>query len=115
MSRATQNGSFRLRISKMYSYHTERYFHSAVASALVSAAFCIGSIIGPQTFQAKDAPQYIPAKITVLATQAASIMVAVVIRLYYGWQNSHRETTASTQRSIKDIQWLNCKCLLVEL
>ncbi|KIM92204.1 hypothetical protein PILCRDRAFT_298 [Piloderma croceum F 1598] len=81
--------------------HTKR----VAASALVSAAFCIGSIIGPQTFQAKDAPQYIPAKITVLATQFAAIMVAVTARLYYGWQNSRRQKMANT--TIKDVEWLN--------
>ncbi|KIM92205.1 hypothetical protein PILCRDRAFT_299 [Piloderma croceum F 1598] len=83
--------------------HTKR----VAASALVSAAFCIGSIIGPQTFQAKDAPQYIPAKIIVLATQSAAILVAVMARLYYGWQNSRREATSRTRKTVKDLEWLN--------
>lgn len=81
---------------------TKRVF----ATSLISAAFCIGSIIGPQTFQEKDAPQYIPAKIAVLATQSAAILVAVTARLYYGWQNSRKET-ASAQMTVKDIEWLN--------
>jgi hypothetical protein len=95
------------------SQHDGRYFSTAV-SALVSAAFCVGSIIGPQTFQAKDAPQYIPAKIAVLATQSAAILVAVMARLYYGWQNSRREATPRTQKRPEDLEWLNRKCLLFE-
>jgi hypothetical protein len=47
----------------------------------------------------------------VLATQSAAILVAVTARLYYGWQNSRKET-ASAQMTVKDIEWLNCKFLL---
>ncbi|KIM79877.1 hypothetical protein PILCRDRAFT_547826 [Piloderma croceum F 1598] len=83
--------------------HTKR----AVAHALITASLSVGGIIGPQTFQAKDAPQYIPGKITVFASQSAAIMVAVILRLYYGWQNSRKEKTAIAQETIKDIEWLN--------
>ena len=82
---------------------------------MISAAFCIGSIIGPQTFRAKDAPKYIPAKIAVLGTQSAAIMVAITARLYYGWENSRREKAISAQKTIKDIEWLNCKSALFTL
>lgn len=41
--------------------HTKRPF----AMALLAGSFNVGNIIGPQTFQARDAPQYIPAKVTV--------------------------------------------------
>ncbi|KAI9685190.1 MAG: hypothetical protein M1822_004777 [Bathelium mastoideum] len=67
--------------------HTKR----SVCVALLSVGFGIGNIIGPQTFRAKDAPQYIPAKISVLATQAASAMVAVVLFGYYKWANHSRD------------------------
>ena len=36
-------------------------------NAIVLMSFCVGNIIGPETFQAKDAPQYIPAKVTIVA------------------------------------------------
>ncbi|KAJ7608447.1 major facilitator superfamily domain-containing protein [Roridomyces roridus] len=39
--------------------HTKR----VAANALINGAFSLGNIIGPQLFQAKDAPRYIPAKI----------------------------------------------------
>jgi hypothetical protein len=85
---------------------------SVFASGLITAAFCVGSIIGPQTFQARDAPQYIPAKIALIGTQSAAIVVAITLRLYYGWQNAQREKASITQKEIKDIEWLNCKCSL---
>lgn len=47
--------------------------------SLVSGSFSVGNGIGLQTFQARDAPRYIPAKITDLATQAAAAGVAGVV------------------------------------
>ena len=67
--------------------HTKRAF----ASALVAGSFSVGNIIGPQTFQARDAPEYHPAKIAVLATQAAGGVFAVVLFGYYRWVNGRRE------------------------
>lgn len=62
-----------------------------VAVALVSGSFSVGNIIGPQTFQARDAPGYIPAKITVVATQAAAAGVAGVLFWYYVWANRRKD------------------------
>lgn len=86
-----------------------------VASSLIAAAFSVGTIIGPQTFQAKDAPGYLPAKVTLLATQAASGVVAFVLYLYYRWQNRRRDKReeASTEhgeeggRGTARVQWGN--------
>lgn len=69
--------------------HTKRAF----ASALVAGSFSVGNIIGPQTFQSHDAPEYRPAKIAVLATQAAAAVLSVVLFLYYLWQNRRRDQT----------------------
>lgn len=63
----------------------------AMTAATVAGSFSIGNIIGPQTFQAKDAPQYIPAKITVMATQAAGAVAAFVLFLYYVWANKRKD------------------------
>lgn len=71
--------------------HTKRSF----SIALIAGAFSIGNIIGPQTFQARDAPQYQPAKITVLATQGACALAAVALFLYYRWANHRRDKAAS--------------------
>ncbi|KAI9805759.1 MAG: hypothetical protein M1833_005252 [Piccolia ochrophora] len=66
--------------------HTKRAF----ASAAVAGSFSVGNIIGPQTFQARDAPDYHPAKVAVLATQAGAAVVAVILFLYYYWANKKR-------------------------
>lgn len=66
--------------------HTKR----PASVALIAGSFSVGNIIGPQTFQAKDAPQYIPAKIIVLATQGGGALFAVILFLYYLWANNRK-------------------------
>lgn len=68
-----------------------------VASALIAGAFSVGNIIGPQTFQKKDAPQYIPAKITVLATQAGGALLATLLFLYYVSANRRKDRKYGVQ------------------
>ncbi|KAJ5875862.1 uncharacterized protein N7529_001446 [Penicillium soppii] len=83
--------------------HTKRAF----ASALVAGSFSVGNIIGPQTFQARDAPEYHPAKIAVLATQAAAAFVSVVLFCYYKWQNRRRDQTEGPidETMIDETKW----------
>lgn len=74
-----------------------------VASALISGSFSIGNIIGPQTFQAKDAPVYRPAKIIVLATQSAGAVMTVVLFAYYVWANKQKDQGQATHRSESEV------------
>lgn len=86
--------------------HTKR----VVSMALISGAFSVGNIVGPQTFQAKDAPQYIPAKITVLATQAAGAFVTILLFVYYKYANAQKdkkEAAAAVEISTEKSQWDN--------
>ena len=79
--------------------HTKR----VVAVALVSGSFSVGNIIGPQTFQAKDAPKYTPAKITVLATQAAGAVLAFVLFLYYMWANKQKNAAPLDEHAMEHL------------
>lgn len=82
----------------------------AFASAAVAGSFSIGNIIGPQTFQARDAPNYYPAKIAVLATQAAAALVTVVLYLYYVFENKRRgagkgtDSTGNEEQLVAEVQ-----------
>lgn len=62
-----------------------------VASTFVTAAYSIGSIIGPQTFQDRDKPEYRPAKIAILATQGGGAFFAMVLFGYYRWANKRKD------------------------
>jgi hypothetical protein len=62
-----------------------------LASAFVSGAYAIGSIIGPQTFQDRDKPEYKPAKIAILATQGGGAFFATLLFGYYHWANKKKD------------------------
>ncbi|EGX95873.1 MFS transporter, putative [Cordyceps militaris CM01] len=66
----------------------------AYSVAMISAAFSIGNIIGPQTFQARDAPDYRPAKLALVFTQAGSALVTITLFGYYVWANKRRAVRA---------------------
>jgi hypothetical protein len=57
----------------------------------VSGSFSIGNIIGPQTFRARDAPEYRPAKLSVVGTQAGCALTTFLLFMYYAWQNKKRQ------------------------
>ncbi|KAL2826770.1 MFS general substrate transporter [Aspergillus pseudoustus] len=59
--------------------------------AVISAGFGIANIIGPQTFQARDAPDYTPAKITIVAVNASAMVVSTALRVLYGARNAKAE------------------------
>ena len=63
----------------------------AIVFSVVQGCFAIGSLIGIQTFQARDIPSgYRPAKIAVVSAQAASLLLALVLFAYYYWQNKKK-------------------------
>jgi predicted MFS family arabinose efflux permease len=76
--------------------HTKR----TAAAALIAGSFSIGNIIGPQTFQARDAPDYRPAKIAVMATQAGGAFVAILLGGYYFWANKQKEKRQAVDASL---------------
>lgn len=63
------------------------YTRKITGGAAVSVAFGIANIIGPQTYQAKDAPGYLPAKITLMAVVASALFATLALRLLYGYRN----------------------------
>lgn len=70
----------------------------AFSTTLTAFSFGLGCIISPQTFQAHDAPRFLPAKITVLVTQGAAAVAAVVLFGYYSWSNSRRRQLRSAMQ-----------------
>lgn len=62
----------------------------AFVAAIVSGSFSLGNIIGPQTFQAHDAPDFRPAKLAVMGTQSGCALTTFVLFLYYVWCNKKR-------------------------
>ena len=63
--------------------HTKK----VTANALTLVAFCVGNILGTQTFQAKQAPGYISGKIAIIACLSAQVFVSIVLRFCNDYLN----------------------------
>lgn len=74
--------------------NTQGYTKKVTTNAIIAIGFSIANIIGPQTFQAKDAPDYIPAKITVFGVCGGSILVSIATRILYGVRNRGKTAVA---------------------
>jgi hypothetical protein len=76
----------------------------AVMAGVMSAGVGLAGIIAPQTFQDKDAKTgYIPAKITVMVTQAAAALVWFLLFLYYVGENKRRNRKAQMHGISEDV------------
>ncbi|KAF2760215.1 MFS general substrate transporter [Pseudovirgaria hyperparasitica] len=64
-----------------------------VTYALTLVGFCIGNILGTQTFQDDEAPGYSSGKVSVMATLSALIVVIIGLRLYNDHLNRVNERT----------------------
>ena len=84
-------------------------------NAIILIGFCVGNILGPlsmivlpihtkciiffivltqlqsSAFRNQDAPQYLPAKITIVAVDSVAILLAITLLLYYKWENKRRD------------------------
>lgn len=60
-------------------------------NAIVLMSFCVGNVIGPETFQASDAPQYIPAKMTIVIVLSFSILITLTLMFLNLRENKRRD------------------------
>lgn len=86
--------------------HTKRSF----SLAAMAGAYGVGSIIGPQTFQARDAPDYHPAKIAVIGVLSSAIFCQACLFVYYVLTNRSRDRRYGRPELTTDVdasQWQN--------
>lgn len=60
-------------------------------AAIYMVAYCVGNIIGPQTFQPGDAPRYVPAEIGICCCWGACLLDLLVIRYIYCKRNAEKQ------------------------
>ncbi|RMZ82867.1 hypothetical protein DV737_g1891, partial [Chaetothyriales sp. CBS 132003] len=63
------------------------YTKRVASNAVIAIGFSIANIIGPQTFQSQDAPDYIPAKITIFGVAGGALIISLLLRILYGFRN----------------------------
>ena len=74
-------------VAANYAGHTKK----VTMNAVLLMSFCLGNIIGPETFRSGDAPNYIQAKITIVVTTVVAICLTVVLRGIYVLENRRRD------------------------
>ncbi|EXJ88440.1 hypothetical protein A1O1_05370 [Capronia coronata CBS 617.96] len=66
------------------------YTKKTTVAALYLIAYCVGNIIGPQTFRPKDAPRYVPAEITIIVCWGVCLVDLVFIWFYCKRMNKRK-------------------------
>lgn len=53
--------------------------------------YCVGNVLGPQTYRSEDAPNYVPAKVTLIAMFGVSSLCLIGISLLHFYENRARD------------------------
>ncbi|EOO02303.1 putative pantothenate transporter protein [Phaeoacremonium minimum UCRPA7] len=81
-----------------YPTHAENnfagYTKKATAGAMMYVAFCVGQVVAPQLFLAKEAPVYETAFRASFICFALCIVFTIALRYYLIWENKRRERMA---------------------
>ncbi|KAG0675624.1 hypothetical protein C6P40_001527 [Pichia californica] len=85
------NGAFIASVYAWNAANTSGYTKKNARNAMTLIAFCIGNLIGPQIFQSKDAPDYIPAKIILVVFLACSFVGSILLRFVVIRENKRRD------------------------
>lgn len=66
------------------------YTKKTTVAAMYLIAYCVGNIIGPQTFRPKDAPRYVPAEIVIICCYGVGLAIMLFIYLWCRSQNKKK-------------------------
>ncbi|KAI6803567.1 putative MFS allantoate transporter [Hortaea werneckii] len=85
------------------------YTKKTTVAALYLIGYCVGNIIGPQTFRPKDAPRYVPAEITILVCWGVCLCIMAFIYVYWRAQNKRKEKIRADPSYVKleNQEWLD--------
>ena len=99
-------GTYGSSLAIIYAYNasnTSGHTKKVTVNAMTLAAFAVANIVGTETFLPKDAPRYLPGKLSILILLTAQLGLCFVIR----WVNTDISTSPighnpEPQRSIVD-------------
>lgn len=75
------------------------------ANAMFLVAYCVGNLIGPQTFRDSDSPGYQPAKITIVVCGCLSLLILILIWIYYVRENKKRDQKGHVEINVENIEF----------
>jgi len=85
------------------------YTKKTTVAALYLIGYCVGNIIGPQTFRPSDAPRYVPAEITIIVCWAVCLCDMYFILWYCKKQNRLKEAVRNhpDYTKLENQEWLD--------
>ncbi|RAK80486.1 putative MFS transporter [Aspergillus fijiensis CBS 313.89] len=76
-------------------------------NAIVLMSFCLGNILGPLSFRTQDEPEYMPAKVAIVATVSVAIMFTGLLKCYYICENRRREKNGRGEQHQENSEFLD--------
>lgn len=70
----------------------------------VFIAYCVGNIIGPQLFFENEAPSYPSGFLSMIICFGAALILGIVLRLTYIWENRRRDSKTGGVVEVTDGQ-----------
>ena len=89
-------GTYGSSLAIIYAYNasnTSGHTKKVTVNAMTLAAFCVANIVGTETFLPKDAPRYLPGKISILVLLTAQLFLCYIIRWVNLWMNRKKQRT----------------------
>lgn len=86
--------------------NTAGHTKKVTVNAILLIGYCVGNLIGPQTFRASDAPGYVPAKVSMLVLFCIAISLNAVLMWVNARENRLRDEEGSiaTPEQLEKIQ-----------
>lgn len=81
--------------------HTKK----VTTNAIFLIGYCVGNLIGPQTFIDSQAPAYAGAKISIVINGCVSLAVLIVIWYKYWNDNRRRNNNSESVESVENIEF----------
>ncbi|CAI6335246.1 unnamed protein product [Periconia digitata] len=85
------------------------YTKKTTVAAMYLIGYCVGNVIGPQTFKSKDAPRYVPAEITVIVCWGVCLALLAFVYLFCVRENRRKEKIRAAVGYVKleNQEWLD--------
>ncbi|KAF3035115.1 hypothetical protein E8E12_005159 [Didymella heteroderae] len=85
------------------------YTKKTTVAAMYLIGYCVGNIIGPQTFRPGDAPRYVPAEVTIIVCWGVCLGILAFIHLYCVRQNKKKAAIRAAPNYVKleNQEWLD--------
>lgn len=87
--------------------NTAGHSKKATVNAILLVGYCVGNVIGAQTFRAKDAPEYVPAKVVIVVMNCISILMTLLLMFVNVRENKKRDKEGikdATPEQLAEIQ-----------